>query len=162
MKACSQLQSCSWSVNRENAYFPTSRSRLITWSRETGSAVPSRVSPLILHTQAESDWLMMLTYSRDSSRFPRRRPFLYIPIPPSAIGSVPSLADHANAYRWRSLPPRVSLSQHKASIIVLIRYLVSLGNGFCLSRCHHGLIFVRLSFPPPTFGMYHTIEPGEC
>ena len=25
------------------------------WSRELGSAVPSRVSPLILHTQAESD-----------------------------------------------------------------------------------------------------------
>ena len=28
--------------------------RLRVWSRELGSAVPSRVSPLILHTQAES------------------------------------------------------------------------------------------------------------
>ena len=36
-----------------------------------GSAVPSRISLLILHTQAESG-----AYSRDSSRFPRRR--LYI------------------------------------------------------------------------------------
>ena len=30
------------------------RLRLRFWSRELGSAVPSRVSPLILHTQAES------------------------------------------------------------------------------------------------------------
>ena len=43
------------------------------WSRETGSAVPSRVSLLVPHTQAESG-----TYSRNSSRFPRRRPFIYL------------------------------------------------------------------------------------
>ena len=35
-------------------HFPRPRSRLRIWSRETGSAVPSRVSPLILHAQAES------------------------------------------------------------------------------------------------------------
>ena len=54
--------------------FPCPRSRLRIWSRETGSAVPSRVSLLILHTQAESG-----AYSRDSSRFPRWRhsPFIY-------------------------------------------------------------------------------------
>ena len=34
--------------------FSLSRSRLRILSRETGSAVPSRVSPLILRTQAES------------------------------------------------------------------------------------------------------------
>ena len=45
--ACGQL-------NRENTNFPFPRSRLRVWSRELGSAVPSRVSPLILHTQAES------------------------------------------------------------------------------------------------------------
>ena len=45
-----------------------------SWSRETCSAVPSRVSLLILRTQAESG-----AYSpRDSSRFPRRRPFIYL------------------------------------------------------------------------------------
>ena len=39
------------------------------WSRETGSAVPSRVSLLIsIHTLAESG-----AYLRDSSRVPRRR-----------------------------------------------------------------------------------------
>ena len=35
-------------LNRENEYFPVRvRSRLRIWSRETGSAVPSRVSLLI-------------------------------------------------------------------------------------------------------------------
>ena len=36
-------------LNRENEYFifPCPRSRLIIWSRETGSAIPSRVSLLI-------------------------------------------------------------------------------------------------------------------
>ena len=34
-------------LNRKNEYFPCPRSRLRIWSRETGSAVPSRVSLLI-------------------------------------------------------------------------------------------------------------------
>ena len=51
--------------------FPCPRTRLRIWSRETGSAVPSRASLLALHTQAESG-----AYSWDSSRFPRRRPFI--------------------------------------------------------------------------------------
>ena len=55
------------------------------WSRETGSAVLSRVSLLILHTQTKSG-----PYSRESSRFPRRRPHI-IYVPPYATGSVPSL-----------------------------------------------------------------------
>ena len=43
---------------------PSPRSRLIIWPRETGSAVPSRVSPLTIHTQAVSG-----AYSRYSARF---------------------------------------------------------------------------------------------
>ena len=62
--ACGQL-------NRKNEYFSCPRSRLKIWSRETGSAVPSRASLPIPHTQAECG-----AYSRDSSRFPRRRPFI--------------------------------------------------------------------------------------
>ena len=57
-------QSCRGHVNRENEHFPVPRSRLRIWPRETGSAVPSRVNLLILHTQAEFG-----AYSRDSSRF---------------------------------------------------------------------------------------------
>ena len=34
-------------LNRKNEYFPCPRSRLSIWSRETGSAVPSRVGLLI-------------------------------------------------------------------------------------------------------------------
>ena len=60
--------------------------------------------PAHLHTQAESG-----AYLRDSSRVPRRRPFMK---PPYVIGSVPSLSGHAIAYRWRSLP---RVSQHRAS-----------------------------------------------
>ena len=65
---------------------PCARSRLRIWSRETGSAVPSRVSLLIFHTQAESG-----AYSEYSSRFTRRRPFTYTAIrhrvSPEFIGS---------------------------------------------------------------------------
>ena len=60
--------------------------------------------PAHLHTQTESD-----AYLRDSSRAPRRRPFMK---PPYAIGSVPSLSGHAIAYRWRSLP---RVHRHRAS-----------------------------------------------
>ena len=41
---------------------PCPHSRLRVWSRELGSSVPSRVSLLILHTQAESG-----AYIRDST-----------------------------------------------------------------------------------------------
>ena len=60
--------------------------------------------PAHLHTQAEPG-----AYLRDSSRVPRRRPFMK---PPYAIGSVPSLSGHAVAYRWRSLP---RVRRHRAS-----------------------------------------------
>ena len=56
-------------LNRDNEYFPVcARSRQRISSRETRSAVLSRVSLLILKTQAESG-----AYSRDSSRFTWRR-----------------------------------------------------------------------------------------
>ena len=57
-----------------------------------------------MDTQAEFG-----TYLRDSSRVPRRRPFMK---PPYAIGSVPSLSGHSIAYRWRSLR---RVRRHRAS-----------------------------------------------
>ena len=72
-------QSCSWSAEKENVFL-CPRSRLIVWSCETTSAVPYRVSSLILYTPAGSG-----AYSRDSSRFPRRCPHL----PSTATGSEP-------------------------------------------------------------------------
>ena len=61
-----------------------------------GFSRPVPRQPAHLHTQAESG-----AYLRDSSRVPRRRPFMK---PPYATGPVPSLSGHAIAYRWRSLP----------------------------------------------------------
>ena len=69
-----------------------------------GFSRPVPRQPAHLHTQAESG-----AYLRDSSRVPRRRPFMK---PPYAIGSVPSLSGHAVAYRWRSLP---RVRRHRAS-----------------------------------------------
>ena len=61
-----------------------------------GSPVPRQ--PAHLYTKAGSG-----AYLRDSSRVPRRRPFIHLK-PPYAIGSVPSLSGHSFAYLWRSLP----------------------------------------------------------
>ena len=69
-----------------------------------GFSRPVPRQPAHLYTQAESG-----AYLRDSSRVPRRRPFMK---PPYAIGSVPSLSGHAIAYRWRSLP---RVRRHRAS-----------------------------------------------
>ena len=69
-----------------------------------GFSRPVPRQPAHLRTQAESG-----AYLRDSSRVPRRRPFLK---PPYAIGSVPSLSCDAIAYRWRSLP---RARRHRAS-----------------------------------------------
>ena len=62
-----------------------------------GFSRPVPRQPAHLHTQAESGAYLL----RDSSRVPRRRPFMK---PPYVIGSGPSLSGHAIAYRWRSLP----------------------------------------------------------
>ena len=119
-------------LNRENDFFPCLRSRLIIWSRETGSTVPSRISLLILHTQAESGALLtgFLPISAAAS--------IYLSKPPYAIGSVPSLSGHAIAYRWRSLP---RIRRHRAS-----KPQGSSNNGCCHFAGHHGPINVRLSF----------------
>ena len=69
-----------------------------------GFSRPVPRQPAHLHTQTESG-----AYLRNSSRVPRRRPFMK---PPYAIGSVPSLSGHAIAYRWRSLP---RVRRHRAS-----------------------------------------------
>ena len=110
-------------LNRENesiSLSPFARENL-----ETGSVVMLRVSLLILHIQAKSG-----AYSRDSFRFPRRRPFIYSK-PPYAIGSVPSLSGHAIAYRWRSVP---RIHRHRASS-------PEGSSSCCLGRSHHAPLF---------------------
>ena len=60
-------------LNRE--IFPCPRSRLKIWFRETGLAIPSRVSLLILYTNVESG-----AYSRDSSQCLQRCPYIFTTI----------------------------------------------------------------------------------
>ena len=87
-----------------NISLPTFAPEKLVSQDRFGSPVPRR--PAHLHTYVESG-----AYLRDSSRVPRRRPFIYFE-PSYAIGSVPSLSGHAIAYRGCSLP-RVHL--HKAN-----------------------------------------------
>ena len=83
---------------------PRPRSRLRICFRETGSAVPSRVSLLTSILTLN----LVLTYGIP----PEVRGGVHLLIPPYAIGSVPSLSGHAIAYRWRSLP---RVRWHRAS-----------------------------------------------
>ena len=79
-------------LNREKI-FPSPRSKPEDLVSRDGFSRPVPRQPAHLHTQADSG-----AYLRDSSRVPRRRPFMK---PPYAIGSVPSLSGHAIAYQWR-------------------------------------------------------------
>ena len=89
-------QSCSWSAEQGKYFFPWSRSRLRIWSREAGSAIPSRVSLLISILRIN----LVLTYGIPPEFRIRHR------VSPEFIGS------HAIAYRWRSLP---KVHQHRAA-----------------------------------------------
>ena len=100
-----------------------------------GFARPVPRQPAHLHTQAESG-----AYLRDSSRVPRRRPFIYSK-PPYSIGSVPSLSGHVLAYRWRSLPRvrRHKASKPQGSSERVLPWQVNMGQLICLSlsRTHY-------------------------
>ena len=96
-------QSFSWSAEQGKLIFPCPRACLRIWSRETGSAVPSRVSLLIFILSLN----LVLTYEIP----PEFRGGVHMK-PPYAIGSVLSLSGHAIAYRWRSLP---RVRRHRAS-----------------------------------------------
>ena len=118
-------------LNSENEHFPV-RVRPLEFglARRFGSPVPRQPA-----LQAESG-----AYLRDSSRVPRRRPFIYFK-PPHAIGSVPSLSGHATAYRWRSLPrvPRHRASQPQGSSERELPWQVTMDQLICasLSRTHY-------------------------
>ena len=96
-----------------------------------GSPVPRQ--PAHFHTtQAESG-----AYLRDSSRVPRRRPFIHLK-PPCAIGSVPSLSGHAIAYRWLLLPRvrRHGASKPQGSSERVLPWQVTMDQLMCASLSH--------------------------
>ena len=94
MYVWSSRKSCSWSAGKMNIPPSPCVPENLVSRDEFSRPVPRQ--PAHLHPQAESG-----AYLRDSSRVPRRRPFMK---PPYAIGLVPSLSGHAITYRWRSLP----------------------------------------------------------
>ena len=111
--------SCSWSGEQAKLNVSLSRSRLRIWSRETGSAVPSRVSLLIFHTQAESG-----VYLQESSRVPRRRLFIYL------NRHTPS--DQSRVYRVTQLRPDCVHCRESAGTGPVNLKVVQ--NGCCLDR----------------------------
>ena len=133
-------QFCSWSTEQGKIIFPCPRSRLRIWSRETGSAATSRPAPAA--SLFSTLRLNLVLTHRISPNF---RDSVHLFIPPSAIGSVPSLSGHPIAYRWRSLP---RVHRHGAS-----SSQGSSSNGYCLFRFHDGPINVRFSVPTLTNGI---------
>ena len=103
---------------------------------EFGHPVPRQ--PAHLYTQAESG-----AYLRDSSQFPRRRPFINLK-PPYAIGPVLSLWGHTFiiAYRWRSLPRvrRHRASKPQGSSKRVLPWQVTMDNLICASLFPHPLL----------------------
>ena len=95
-----------------------------------GSSLPRQSAHL--HTQAESG-----AYLRDSSRFTRRRPFVYLKSP-YAIRSVPSLSGHTISYRWRLLPrvdrPRANSPQGSSKRV--LPWQVTMDQLLCASLSH--------------------------
>ena len=86
-------------LDRVNEYISASAPENLVSRDGFGSPVPRQPAHL-LNTQAESG-----ACSRDSSRVPRRRPFIYFKPPYAIVGSVPNLSSHHAiiACRWRSL-----------------------------------------------------------
>ena len=102
------------------------------WSRETISAVPSRVSPLVLHTHAEfgpCSWAPVFP--------PRRRSSILS----TAIELFPTLSCHVIAYRWRLL---TRVCRHRA-----VSPQGSSSNGCCLFTKPRGSILRAPLFPHP-------------
>ena len=112
--------------------FPCPRSRRRIWSCETGSAVPSRVN--LLYTEAEYD-----AYLRNSSRFPRRRPFIYFNRhTPSGLSRV---------YRVTQLPVDGVHCRQSAGTAGPVNVKV-VPNGCCLGRSPWTNL-ICASFPHP-------------
>ena len=128
-------QSCSWSAEQGKLIFPCPRSRLRTWSRETGSAASCSTSAYLLITVLRLN--LVLTHGIPPD-FRGGGHLLFTP--PYAIGLFPSLSGHAIAYRWRSLP---RVHRHRAS-----NHQGSSSNGCCLCSTMD-LSTCASSFPHP-------------
>ena len=142
-------------------YLTCPRSRQGFWSRETGSAVSSRASMLlILHTPAE-----YCAYSRDSSHFPRRRPCVYTAEPGRNPVSKHEIqpeygdeqADAGRDYRTRLARPNYQARTGTGGkyIFFLIQLITNrIGNLtrliLTLALCDDKFLSLQSMFPPIT------------
>ena len=129
-------------LNREKYFFPTPFAPDNLVSRDGfGSPVPCQ--PAYLHTQAESG-----AYLRDSSRFPRRRPFIYLnrhtPSGQSRVYWVKQL-------RIDGVHCRESAGTGPINLKIV-------PNGCCLLAGHHEPINMRLSFSHPLMVLSRCVE----
>ena len=120
-------------LNRENKYFLSAFAPENLVTRDgSGSPVPRQ--PAHLHTQAESG-----AYLRDSSRVPRRRPFI------NFNRHTPS--GQSRVYRVTQVPTDGVHCQEPAGTGSVNLKVVP--NECCLGRSPYGPINMRLSFPHP-------------
>ena len=139
-----------WNSAAESAYC-TWYIIVYVWSPTTGSAVSSRVSLLILYTQAESDaysrdssrFPRRDAYSRDSSRFPRRRPFIYL--------NRHTSSSQSRVYRVTQLRTDGVHCRESAGTGPVVFKVVLVTGAAILQVTMDQL--KRLSFPTPTVGM---------
>ena len=125
-------------LNGENQYSPSPYVPNNLVSRD-GFSRPVPRQSAHLHTQAESG-----AYSRDFSRFPRRRPTIYL------NRHTPS--GQSRIYRVTQLRTNGGHCRESADTGPVVLKVV-FSNGCCHFSDHHGPTYVRLSFPTPTIGM---------
>ena len=119
-------------LNREKEYFPVCpRSCLRIWSRETGSAVPSRVSLLISILRLN----LVLTYGIP----PEFRVGVQITMGQSGQSRVYRVMQlHTDGAHWRSLPrvrqPRASKPQGSSEQV--LPWQVTMDQLICVSLSH--------------------------
>ena len=120
-------------LDRENEHlFPCPCSRLRLVSRDGFGRPVSRQPALSLHSSRI--WCLLTRFLPISAAAS-----IYLFLPPTATGPVPSLSGHAIANRWRSLP---RVRRHRAS-----GPQGCSGNGCFLFRFHHEPPCMRFSFP---------------
>ena len=125
-------------LNREHKYFPV---RARAWEFGLARRVhQSRPASACSSSPYYSGWIGACL--RDSSRVPRRRPFIYLK-PPYAIGLVSSLSSQALAYQWLSLPRvrrRHKVSKPQGRSFRVLPWQVTMDQLTCasLSHTHYG------------------------
>ena len=131
-------------------------SRLRIWSRETGSAVPSRVSLLVSVLRLN----LVLTYGIPPEFRGGVHLFTRYFKPLYAIGTVPNLSGHTIAYRWRSLPRvhRHRASKPQRSSKRVLPWQVTMDQLICASLSHTHYRYEEGMWKVPAWILYNGLK----